>query len=74
MDKISIKEYIIPKGLFIKSITDYFRSGNQESNKAEYDLCKAFAICNNVRMEIIDDKKCLNASSPDEIAMVEFFE
>ncbi len=34
----------------------------------------SLAICNNVRVEDIDGEKTFNASSPDEIAMVEYFE
>ena len=34
----------------------------------------SLTICNNVRFEKKDNKSVFNASSPDEIAMVEFFE
>lgn len=74
MDKISVKEQIYDKAVFQQNIEDYYKKKSVKSTKKSVDLSFGLVICNNVNMKISDGKKYFDASSPDEIAMVEYFE
>ena len=75
MDKISIGENVYYKTRFQKLIRDYYESPEENKEiKPLIDLSLSLVICNNVSMKMNEGKSFFDASSPDEIAMVEFFE
>ena len=77
MDKISIGEFKYPKDRFKRLVSDFYSdsedSNNEEKQKA-VDMAFSFVICNNVSLKVNEGERFFDASSPDEIAMVEFFE
>lgn len=74
MDKISVKEQIIDKKIFKQCVQEYYSRKNVKANQRTIDLTFGLVLCNNVNMKISEGKKYFDASSPDEIAMVEYFE
>lgn len=74
MDKISVKEHVLDKIVFKQNVQDFYNKKNVKANKRVVDLSFGLVICNNVNMKIVDGTKYFDASSPDEIAMVEYFE
>ena len=75
MDKISFKDNISSKKNFMLLVEEYYKKGSRdEENILAINIAFSLAICNNVRVIKKEDGKSFNASSPDEIAMVEFFE
>lgn len=74
MGKISFKDNISSKDDFMVLVEDYYKGIREEENFEAVSIAFSLAICNNVRVINQEGKKSFNASSPDEIAMVEFFE
>ena len=75
MDKISIKENIYSCQDFEKGIRDYYKGDITKNTKEINQIALSLVICNNVTFKRDDEGKSLfDASSPDEIAMVEYFE
>ena len=74
MDKISIGEFTYSKDQFKNHVAKFYKGGRDEENEKTTELAIGLAICNNVNMRDNDGEKYFDASSPDEIAMVEYFE
>lgn len=74
MDKIAVREVIYDKQKFQNIVFTKISQKNNNAHQNLVDLALALAICNNVNMRVNDGKKYFDASSPDEIAMVEYFE
>lgn len=74
MDKIAVKDVIYDKVKFQNVVHTHIRQNTPGTQQRLIDLAFALAICNNVNMRVNEGKKYFDASSPDEIAMVEYFE
>ena len=74
MDKIAIRDNIYDKSKFKSIVDKIFNQSPAKSHENVFELSLALVICNNVNMKVNEGKKYFDASSPDEIAMVEYFE
>lgn len=75
MDKISIKENIYNCEEIKNKIKNYYKGDITEITKDMNQIALSLVICNNVTFKRDEEGNSLfDASSPDEIAMVEYFE
>lgn len=74
MDKISIGEHTYSKHQFKNNVDSFYRGRKSEEGDRSTQLAIGLAVCNNVNMRVNEGEKFFDASSPDEIAMVEYFE
>ena len=74
MDKIALSKGIFNKDAYKDMVSEYYVNKGEINENVFVSLALSFVICNNVILRNDDGRSYFDASSPDEIAMVEYFE
>lgn len=74
MDKLIVKSVVYDKRKFAVEIKNLHDDKSNKERRALNKLSHALIICNNVMLRYEGVQKCFDASSPDEVAMVRYFE
>lgn len=74
MDKIIVENVLYDKSKFALEIENMYNDKPTAEQLGLKKLAYALVVCNNVVLRYEGLQKCFDASSPDEIAMVRYFE
>lgn len=74
MDKIIVRNFVYDKSKFAIEIKNFYEEKHSPERLRLNKLAFAMVICNNVMLRYEGTQKVFDASSPDEIAMIRYFE